>query len=211
MQRTRIAPAVCWFHRVRGPAPSWIGAFLLVGLLAAAGPGEAVTLNPGDILTAGATIIHVNPATGAQTTVTSGNLLVNPVGIAIAANNDVFVVDSNCCEGGTGGVIRVNPATGHQTVVSPPPGGNVPNNFVSPQAIAIAADGDLFVLDQGCCDGGQGGVIRVNPVTGHQTVVCRRPGAISPTISSRPRASRSRPAATCSWSTSFAATAAVVG
>ena len=72
-------------------------------------------------------------------------------------------------------MIRVNPTTGHQTVVSPPPGGNFADNFFgTPQGIAIAGNGDLFVVDRGCC-GPHGGVIRVNPVDGRQTVVASSP------------------------------------
>src|SRR5262249_39727642 len=55
--------------------------------------------------------------------------------------------------------IRVNLVTGTLTVVSQ--GGH----FVSPNG--IAANGDIFVLDPGCCSG----VIRVNPVDGTQVPV----------------------------------------
>jgi hypothetical protein len=88
----------------------------------------------------------------------SGDRIVAPVGIAIAANGDVLVADL------LSGVIRVNPADLSQTPVSS--GGH----FTVLTGIAIAATGELFVTDQRCC-GGQGGVIRVNPVDGTQTVV----------------------------------------
>ena len=52
MRSGSIVTAVRWVHRRRAPAPGWIGALLLVALLAAAGPAAAVTLNPGDILIA---------------------------------------------------------------------------------------------------------------------------------------------------------------
>src|SRR5207344_451433 len=64
------------------------------------------------------------------------------------------------------GVIRVNPLDGSQTVLSSG------NHFATPFGVAIAANGDLYVIDRGCC-GGQGGVVRVNPVDGSQTVVAR--------------------------------------
>ena len=66
--------AVRWWHRLRGPALGWIAA-LLVALLAAAGSGEAVTLNPGDILvtdSGGAAIIRLNPIDGKPTVVAQG-------------------------------------------------------------------------------------------------------------------------------------------
>ena len=62
----------------------------------------------------------------------------------------------------------MNPVDGTQTVVSPV--ATQPNKFAAPTGIAIAATGDLFVSDGACC-GGNGGVIRVNPVDGTQTVV----------------------------------------
>jgi sugar lactone lactonase YvrE len=200
------------WHRLDHPAPGWIAALVCAALLAAAGAGEAVTLNPGDFLIAqsqGGNILRINPLGGQATVLVSGDRIVAPVGIAIAANGDLlvadllsgvirvnpadlsqtpvssgghftvltgiaiaatgelFVTDQRCC-GGQGGVIRVNPVDGTQTVVSPV--ATQPNKFVAPTGIAIAATGDLFVSAGACC-GGNGGVIRVNPVDGTQTVV----------------------------------------
>src|SRR2546426_10927192 len=62
-------------------------------------------------------VIRVNPATGAQTVVSSGVNFVEPTGIAIAANGDILVADPSAFGGG-GGVIRVDPTTGAQTVGS---------------------------------------------------------------------------------------------
>jgi len=123
MRRARVVTAVRWFHRFHGAALGWIGG-LLVALLSAAGPGEAVTLQPWDILIAdsgSAAIIPVDPIGGGQTVVASGGYFRTPVGIAVAANGDLFVVDPGCC-GGQGGVIRVQPVEGAaqsiQTVVA---------------------------------------------------------------------------------------------
>jgi sugar lactone lactonase YvrE len=151
-----IVMAVRWCHRLHAPAPVSI-APLLAALLATAGPGEAVTLNPGDILVAVSFggITRVNPIDGAQTPAADALYLPSPLGIAIAANGDLFVVDQTCC-GGNGGVVRVNPADGNQTVVA------AAGNFHTPWGIAIAATGDLFVTDESCCGGG-GAVIRVDP------------------------------------------------
>jgi hypothetical protein len=181
IRSANIITAVRYFHRLHGAAPGWSGA-LLVALVAAAGPSEAVTLQPGSILitsfeggggTSSKGIVRLGPP-GGDPPVSLGQNLGNPIGIAIAANGDLFVADPNCCGDprGPGGVIRVNPAKpadANQTVVSS--GGH----FGQPTGIAIAGNGDLLVVDQVCCGGtgGKGGVIRVNPADGTQTVVAR--------------------------------------
>src|SRR5262249_3462961 len=88
-----------------------------------------------------------------------------PNGIAFA-NGDLFVTDSVF-----GGVIRVNPV-----VANLPPGHNQTEAWFgsflgTPTGIAIAANGDLFVVDPQCCGLGIPGVVRVNPANGSQTVV----------------------------------------
>jgi len=139
-----IITAVHWWHRLRDPAPGSIAA-LLVALLAAARSGEAVTLNPGDILVNGfvqvigseqAAIIRLNPIDGKSTVVAQGDKLVFPSGIAIALDGDLLVADGQGGRSSSGGrVIRVNPAdpnlATNQTVVSPPPGGNSPTIFAN--------------------------------------------------------------------------------
>jgi hypothetical protein len=50
--------------------------------------------------------------------------------------------------------------------------GVVRGNFVIPVGIAVAANGDLFVVDRACCgDVFEGGLIRVNPTDGTQSVM----------------------------------------
>ncbi len=88
---------------------------------------------------------------------------------AVSLNpGDILVADSSDF-GGSAGVIRVDPETGAQTVVS---SGGV---FVNPAGIAIAANGDLLAADEntfgGPCPVGCGGIVRVDPTTGAQTVV----------------------------------------
>lgn len=107
-------------------------------------------------------VIRVNPATGAQTTVSFGSMFRKPTGLSVAANSDVFVVDQTAF-GGNGGVIRVNPTTGTQVTVSS--GGN----FRAPYGIALAADGNLLIADQDAVS--SGAVLRVNPATGAQGTV----------------------------------------
>src|SRR5262245_18909298 len=91
---------------------------LLLGVLAS--PVHAQALSPGDIIVADpdtrvndqfGAILRINPTTGGQTLISFGGLFVEPLGLALAANGDLLVVDP-LAFGGGGGVIRVNPATG---------------------------------------------------------------------------------------------------
>jgi hypothetical protein len=103
-------------------------------------------------------IIAIDPVTGAQTPVTFGGLLVDPIGLVFAPGS-LYVSDAGAFGGG-GGVIRVDPVTGAQSAVSS--GGF----FVDPFGIAIDASGQLLVADRGAQ-----AVIRVDPLTGAQTLV----------------------------------------
>src|SRR3954462_5423908 len=63
-------------------------------------------------------IIRVDPVTGQQSIVSSGNLLVDPAGLAIGRDGLIYVVE-NVGTLGTPSVISVNPATGPQTLGTP--------------------------------------------------------------------------------------------
>jgi hypothetical protein len=137
----------------------------------AAGKSAAVTINPGDILVADFSafgglggVIRIDPNTGAQTTVASGGSFVDPVGIAVAPNGDIIVVDENAFVGQPGGVIRVN-ASGQSTIVSGSP-------LVSPRGIAIAANGDIYITDY-VAIGGTGTIYKIDGITNALTVVTR--------------------------------------
>ncbi len=135
----------------------------------------AVTLEPGDLIVAdfngafggpigtpaGGRIIKVDSGTGAQTMISSGNLLDAPYDVAIDAAGNIIVLDKDTSVAGQ--IIKVNPADGSQTVISE--GGL----FVNPMGIAIDAAGSIIVADQ--LSGGTGGILKVDPVTGAQTVL----------------------------------------
>src|SRR5882762_7131444 len=103
-------------HATRAAAAVWsVLAPVLLILLFASSPVSAVTINPGDILVVDPNalggnggIFKIDPATGAQTIVSSGGFFQEPVGIVIEADGNIVVTDR------TGFVIRVNPATGIQ-------------------------------------------------------------------------------------------------
>jgi sugar lactone lactonase YvrE len=114
-------------------------------------------------------VIGVDPATGARTTVAVFPFVdAQPVGVAREANGEILVTDL-AAFGGQGGLIRVDPATRAVTTVSAngaPAGGP---DFAGPVGVAVEADGDILVADQGA--GGPAGVIRVDPATGARTLV----------------------------------------
>lgn len=143
-------------------------ASVLLLTLATLGSAGAVTLHPGDILIGdpgAVAIIRVDPATGAQTIVSSGGNMVSPMGLALDTAGNILVADD-----GAAAVLRIDPATGVQMVVS---SGGL---FVRPSDLTIDAAGQILVVDADAFGpdeiaGGTGGVIRVDPLTGAQTTV----------------------------------------
>jgi sugar lactone lactonase YvrE len=120
-------------------------------------------------------IIRVDPVTGRQSLVTSGNLLVDPAGLALGPDGLIYVVE-NVGTMGQPGVVSVNPATGAQALVTRA------GALCYPFGIAVHPSG-LLVTDYGDFDDGEGTVIncthdfgalvRVNGATGAQTIVSR--------------------------------------
>jgi sugar lactone lactonase YvrE len=143
-------------------------------------PGDiiAVDLDFSDGTTCCGGVVRVDPATGAQTLLSSGGSLVRPIGAAVEADGKLLIADiqafSGAALGGQGGVIRVDPATGAQTAAAS--GGA----FIHPMDVAVEADGSLLVADIQAV-GGAGAIIRVAPATGAQSVVCSggRPTALA--------------------------------
>ena len=62
-------------------------------------------------------IIRVDPVTGQQSLVTSGNMLVDPAGLVVAPDGLIYVVE-NVGTMGAPSVVSVNPATGAQGLVT---------------------------------------------------------------------------------------------
>jgi streptogramin lyase len=125
--------------------------------------GIAIDAN-GDIIVSDSTaanIIRIDPDNGNQTTITSGNLFIQPTGLTIASNGDLLVADmETCCGPATGRVVRVDPNTGAQTLVSS--GGS----FVDPLGIEVEASGSTLVADFNARM-----LLRIDPSTGGQTTL----------------------------------------
>ena len=87
-------------------------------------------------------------------------MFVDPIGIAVAANGDLYVADESA-HLGSGMVLRVDPVTGAQDSVRS--GGS----FVDPLGIAFEPGAGLVIVDPNAYGGG-GGVTRVDPASGAQ-------------------------------------------
>ena len=122
-------------------------------------------------------IIRVNSQTGLQTLISQDRNLNFLLGITVSGK-DIYVTglkthDENF---GIGRVTQVDVGTGNQRVVSEG------ENLVRPVGIAVAGDGQLIVADPYTVNPAtgnyDGGIIRINPQTGHQTVLARGYGNI---------------------------------
>jgi hypothetical protein len=108
-------------------------------------------------------LVRVHPKTGKQKTIVNHG---PQMGIAVERSGDLVATNPQSDK-----VIRVKHHAGSDTweeelITS---GGLI----VNPNAIAVAANGDLLVTS--LLDGSEGAVVRVNPVTGEQAVVSRGP------------------------------------
>jgi sugar lactone lactonase YvrE len=107
-------------------------------------------------------VIRVNPLTGAQSVVAPGFVLGGVgslAGLTFGPDGDLYLAVGLDIVTGLPGVTRLDPATGIATPIS------FTNQFIiSPTGIAVAADGTVFVSD------GQNGIVRVDPLTGNETI-----------------------------------------
>ena len=127
----------------------------------------------------GRAVLRINPTTGAQTIVSSGELLnMGPIGVAIDRDGSI-IVGGGMFSGpnaapptGIPAVVRIDPETGAQQAIS------LGGSFVNPYWVAVEADGSIIVSDQEAfgppnpiSGTRQGALFRVNPATGEQTLI----------------------------------------
>jgi hypothetical protein len=120
-------------------------------------------------------IIRVDPVTGQQSLVSSGNLLVDPAGLALGPDGLLYVVE-NVGTIGQPGVVSVNPANGAQTLVTQG------EQLCYPFGIAVHPNGSLLVTNYGDFSDGTtvincthdfGALVKVDRVTKDQTILSR--------------------------------------
>src|SRR5262245_17015868 len=123
-------------------------------------------------------VIRINPNSGKQTLLCEGGNLRSSQAIAVSGD-DIYVTSVATSDGnfGIGCVVHVDLRTGTQTVVSEG------NYLVGPVGIAIDNDGQIIVCDPYTInpqsfDLYDGGIIRIDPATGLQTLIARGHGSV---------------------------------
>lgn len=131
-------------------------------LVASPGAPRAAVPAPGDLLvadrtTSGGAILLVKRPTGAVSTLSAGNMLVDPRRLVVGLDGTIFVVDAGSQGGGS--VVRIDPRDGSQTVI-------VATGLVSPTGITLAWGGFAFLTH---LVAGMPHVVRVNLLDGKLT------------------------------------------
>jgi hypothetical protein len=123
----------------------------------------------------GGAVIRVNPATGQQSVVSSNSVntgtdrFAEPWGVTTNTSGGILVTDAGVFA--DGGVVLGIDGAGQQTALSDNTINTGTDLFEEPVRSEVDADGNIIVADRTCCTGVAGGVIRVNPMTGQQTLV----------------------------------------
>jgi streptogramin lyase len=149
------------------PVPAAIGRDTLAftvsdGTLTSAPATFTVNIRPnldeGDLLVADRAngVVLIDPS-GAQALVSSGGLLVDPRGVAVACDGTIAVMSS------ANGLLRLDPVDGTQSIISSST--NFSSQPLGAYGIAAEFGGTILVAD------GVNGVVRVNPATGVPTVL----------------------------------------
>lgn len=136
-------------------------------------PAGTILLSDSEAFGCQGAVHMVDPGTGLQSFFALGGDLVGATGIAVEADGNVLVTKDRQYPG-TGTLLRLSRSDGKtaQTVVSSE------ENFVAPCAVAVEGNGNVLVAD--LFSKGPGAVIRVDPVTGEQSVLSMSDGTVDP-------------------------------
>ncbi len=147
------------FHNPRGVTIDKTTGYILVADEHTAGGG-------------GGRVIGVDPITGVQTIVGPQGDFATPLGIALEANGNIVVGDENAYVHASGGVVRVTRPGGVESMVT------TDDHLHATSGIAVDPNnGQLFVISQDGFSGDgsygdpDGGLLRVDPTTGVQSVI----------------------------------------
>jgi len=127
----------------------------------------------GQLPNASYAVVAVDPATGAQTVVSSGGVFNSPTGIAVESSGSILVSDNSSTSPLAGSVIRVNPSNGQQTVISSG------NRMTQTRGLTVGSTGQILVAATISFPAGQlplnkiqaSGVLAIDSLNGEQTVV----------------------------------------
>jgi sugar lactone lactonase YvrE len=115
--------------------------------LAVEADGDLLVVDMGQPNVKDGALIRVDPTTGRQTLVSSGDAFFDPAGVAIGPGGVVYVLDT-LAGNNSGAVIGVNPVTGAQQMVASNLGPLVPGLFDLPFGIAVDRDGSVVVVNR---------------------------------------------------------------
>ena len=119
----------------------------------------------------------VNPTTGNRTILSDfgnagqGPLATQTYGVAVDGNGNILVVDLDYGTFANGGLFVVNPTTGNRTVLSDFGNAGQGSLGYQPFGVAVAASGNILVIDDTAGTGGLGALFVVNPATGDRTIL----------------------------------------
>ena len=149
---------------LRHQPPGASSEYLLAHVLPAGGHPVRVDLGPVDDYNTvyDGRVISIDPASGAQTLVASGGLLLNPRSIAVGPSGNLYVLNQlGPTMSGLDQLVTINPGSGVQTLLV--------SNFVDPSTpheIQTDGLGRLLISASG---GPVGGIFEVDPFTGLTT------------------------------------------
>jgi DNA-binding beta-propeller fold protein YncE len=110
-------------------------------------------------------VVRVDRLTGLQQELANSGSIAWPLGVAVAPDGGILV-PNECPQ--SGGIIRVNPLTGNQVEITPNGDQDV---LETPERIAFDPAGGLLVSDFNLGPDRDGGIVRVDPQSGGQTLV----------------------------------------